>query len=148
MWCDICLVITGITVLIYVRMYICICIGTRYKNTGFRYPTLVVSMFLQVLSKEPTLLDPTVCMKLSWDCSASTTSPSSSCLPSCRPPLPPTLPRGRLVQRMFPEVGAPSESTSPTNRGQWWDDWVYTLFAIHYSWWKTVDCSMYEFLVS
>lgn len=78
-----------------------------------------LSMLLQVRSKGLTLLDPTVHEALLRLWCLIPASPSASCLSSCPPPPPAPIPRERPVQRTYPEVGAPSESTSPTNREQW-----------------------------
>lgn len=78
---------------------------------------VVVVIRFQV--KPLSFLDPK-CMKLSLEVDVSQCSFScSSHRAPCPPPPPPTPPQEKPVQRMPREVGAPSGSSCPTNRGLW-----------------------------
>lgn len=91
-----------------------------------------VHALLQVLSKGLTLLDLWVHEALLRLWCLIPTSSSFFCLSLCPPP-PLTPPRERLVQRMYPGVGAPFESSSPTSRGQWWDYYLYIALYIQHN---------------
>lgn len=94
----------------------CVCVCCRSKVTAL--PTVPCACGCLKVAASSVVCPPTL--------------PRSSCFSSCPPP-PLTRRRGRPARRMYPVVVAPSESTSPTNRGRWWVDWLCSDFNLLYS---------------